>query len=93
MRQKFRLNWFDLFMLFLAALPFAVIWAMPGLGKLGGLASFLVIPIYLIFVSGCVGFPAASILYFVWRLKDDKNKNEELPALKTDAQVCGSIGR
>jgi hypothetical protein len=72
MKTVVKPNWFDLFMLLLALLPFLVVWLLPGLNKLGGLPSDFVIPLYVICVPGCLGFPTASILYFVWRFKSGK---------------------
>ena len=61
-------------MLLWAILPFVVMVYGPvimiNIGLTSSLMSIVLPVIWYLFVSCCLGFPAATVLYFVWRFKE-----------------------
>jgi hypothetical protein len=72
MDAKFKPDWLDAFMLLWGIAPFVAM----GYGFQAAAAfPFLRAVLYLAFVPCCIGFPAASILYFIWRFNRDRTQS------------------
>lgn len=69
MRRPFMPNRFDFFMLFWAAFPFLVLAYGPAAASEFALDSAIWSGLLLFCMVGVLGFPAAALLYFIWRFR------------------------
>ena len=81
-----KLNWFDVLMAVLAISPFAYLWADSAFSVTRLLPMPIGIFAWVIFTTGLIAFPSASILYFVWRVRESKDDGRRSNSqLDTDA--------
>lgn len=78
-----KLNWFDLLMAGLATSPFAYLWTESTFSVTRLLPMPIGLFVWFIFTTGLIAFPAASILYFVWRVRGSKNEGHRSESRST----------
>ncbi|MFZ6819724.1 hypothetical protein [Undibacterium sp. Ji22W] len=92
MQKVHWLNWFDAFMVIFALLPFAYMWVASSSAWKAHIPLVLDLMLYLVFAAGIVGFPVASVLYFVWRFRSAREKPlGPNSRLDTDGKAAGQF--
>lgn len=87
LRQKPKFGWFDVLMILIGTIPLWMLLCVRYFSLPEGLPEAFYLMLWLIFVSGCIGFPATALLYFFWRLRRPPSEISEISEINEIGEV------